>query len=403
MAALLSGDMPGRNFTRKDSLVEHMEDCQRMQIEVVPPDVNRCGPDFTVAEGKIFFGLGAIKGCGVAAAEAIVASRQSRGPIRSLFDLCERLDPGAVNRTAIESLVKAGALDGLSARRAQLFQVIDRALQSGTAAAADRRCGQLALFGEEEGPEQLPASAGLPDIPEWEHRDKLAKEKEVLGFYRSSHPLAEFQATLATFCSHTSVQAAKLTHRAEVMLGGMISSVKLAHTKNPRPGSPTRYAMFDLEDTEGTMRCILWPEPFQHYGEMVKPDSIVAVLGAVDKRGGGDEANLIVNELIPLEELPSRYTSAIVLRVREDVLGVKGLEQLYEILRGYPGTCRLQLVLGLADGTQVKCPCERPRVEITAEMRGRVEELLGAENVRLVASPQASGSAGRANGRGNGR
>ncbi len=304
-----------------------------------------------------------------------------------------------MNRTAIEALVKAGALDGLGARRAQLFQVIDRALQSGTAAAADRRCGQLALFGEEEGPEQSPASAGLPEVPEWEHRDKLAKEKEVLGFYRSSHPLAEYQATLATYCSHTAVQAAKLAHRTEVMLGGMISSVKLAHTKNPRPGSPTRYAMFDLEDTEGAMRCILWPEPFQHYGEKVKPDSIVAVLGAVDKRGGGDEANLIVNELIPLEELPSRYTSAIVLRLREDVHGVKGLEQLYEVLRGYPGTCPLQLVIGLADGTHVKCPCERLRVEITPEMRGRVEELLGAENVRLVASPQGNGSAGRASGR----
>ena len=118
MAALLTSDMPGRNFKTKDSLVEHLEDCQRMKIEVVPPDVNRCGPEFTVAEGRIFFGLGAIKGCGLAAAEAIVAARQRGGPFKSLFDFCERLDTGTVNRTALESLVKAGAMDGFRARRA---------------------------------------------------------------------------------------------------------------------------------------------------------------------------------------------------------------------------------------------------------------------------------------------
>jgi DNA polymerase-3 subunit alpha len=388
MAALLSSDMPNRNFTRKDSLVEHLEDCQRMHIEVVPPDVNRCGADFTVAEGKICFGLGAIKGCGVAAAEAIVANREAQGPFRDLFDFCERLDPGSVNRTAVEALIKAGAMDDFGGRRAQLFQAVDRALQSGAAQAADRRSGQKSLFGRDEEAER-PASAALPDVPEWEHREKLTKEKEVLGFYRSSHPLAEYQETLATYCSHTIGQATKLSHRSEVMLGGMISAIKLAHTKNPRPGSPTRYAMFDLDDTEGTMRCILWPEPFQRFGELVKADSVVAVLGAIDKRGG-DEASVIVNELIPLEELPSRFTRAMSVRLLENVHGTAGVEQLYEILRGYPGTCRLHLVICLADGTRVRCPCERPRVAITPEMRRRVEELLGAENVRLLAAHSAT-------------
>jgi DNA polymerase-3 subunit alpha len=388
MAALLSSDMPNRNFTRKDSLVEHLEDCQRMHIEVVPPDVNRCGADFTVAEGKIFFGLGAIKGCGVAAAEAIVANRQVHGPFRDLFDFCERLDPGSVNRTAVEALIKAGAMDGLAPRRAQLFQAVDRALQSGAAKAADRRSGQKSLFGRDD-EAQRSASSGLPDVPEWEHREKLAKEKEVLGFYRSSHPLAEYQETLATYCSHTIGQAAKLSHRSEVMLGGMISAIKFSHTKNPRPGSPTRYAMFDLDDTEGTMRCILWPEPFQRFGELVKADSIVAVLGAIDKRGG-DEASVIVNELVPLEELPSRFTRAMTLRLLENVHGTAGVDQLYEILRGYPGNCRLNLVICLADGTRVRCPCERPRVAITQEMRRRVEEFLGTENVRLLAGHSAT-------------
>ena len=116
MAALLSSDIPGRNFKKKDSLVEHIEDCQRMGIEVMPPDVNRSDVEFTVGEGKIFYALSAIKGCGGAAAAAIVKARKSGGPYRSLFDFCERLDPGQVNRTAIESLVKAGAFDSLGGR-----------------------------------------------------------------------------------------------------------------------------------------------------------------------------------------------------------------------------------------------------------------------------------------------
>ena len=391
MAALLSSDMSSRNFTKKDSLVEHLEDCQRMHIEVVSPDVNLCGADFTVADGKIFFGLGAIKGCGMGAAEAIVAARQAQGPLRDIFDFCERLDPGAVNRTAVESLVKAGAMDCFNARRSQLFQAIDRALQSGVARAADRRSGQKSLFGgdEEQSDPQQPKAVGLPDVPDWEPSDTLAKEKEVLGFYRSSHPLAEHRETLASFCSHTTSQAAKLPHRSEVMLGGLISSIKLAHTKNPRPGNPTRYAMFDLEDTEAMMRCIVWPEQFQQYGEMVKADAIVAVLGVIDKRGG-DEANMIVNELIPLEDLPKRFTRGISLRLLEKTHGTAGVEKLYEILRGYPGTCPLELRFQLADGTRVLCNCERLRVEINPEMRRRVEEFLGEENVHLLAAPHKS-------------
>ena len=254
MAALLSSDIPGRNFKKKDSLVEHIEDCNRMGIEVAPPDVNRSDVEFAVGEGKIFYALSAIKGCGGAASAAIVKARKAGGPYRSIFDFCQRLDPGQVNRTAIESLVKAGAFDSLGGRRSQWFAVIDRALQAGAAAAADRRSGQKGLFDDDEEETVETAVKDLPDLPEWEQKDRLAKEKEVLGFYLSSHPLAEHAKKLQAYCSHTTVEAAALKHRAEVMIGGMIASIKHSHTKNPKPGDPSRYAMFDLEDTEGIMR-----------------------------------------------------------------------------------------------------------------------------------------------------
>ncbi len=404
MAALLCSDMAGRNFTKKDSLVEHLEDCRRMKIEVVPPDVNHSDPDFAVREEKIYFGLAAIKGCGWAAAEAIRTARSQGGRFASLFDFCERLDPGTVNRTAVESLIKAGAMDSFAARRAQLFAIVDRAMQAGTAAAADRRSGQMGLFGDdEEEDDSQAAAADLPDLPEWEERDKLAKEKEVLGFYLSSHPLAQHQSTLATYCTHTTVEAAELKHRSEVMLGGMLAAIKLSNTKNPKPGSPSRYAMFDLEDLDGIMRCIVWPEQFARFAELVQPDAILAVVGSIDKRPGSEEANLIVNELIPLDQLASRYTRGVLVRLNEETHGLKGVEQLYEILRGYPGACDVQLLLCLADGRRVACQCDRVRVEINPEMRARVDELLGPGNLRLLTAARRTNGNGRSEGRPRGR
>jgi DNA polymerase-3 subunit alpha len=382
MAALLTSDIPGRNFKKKDALVEHLEDCQRMGIAVLPPDVNRSGAEFIVAGGKICFALAAVKGCGGAAAVAIARELEQGGPYRSLFDFCERLDPGTVNRTAVESLVKAGALDGLGGRRGQQFATIDRAVQAAVAAASDRRSGQLGLFGA-EADEPAAAAANLPDVPDWTPRDQLAKEKEVLGFYLSSHPLAEHEKTLAAYCSHTTAAAAMLKHRTEVMLGGLVSGVKLAHTKNPKPGSPSRYAVFDLEDTAGMIRCILWPEPFVQYGTLVEADAIRVFRGVIDKRPGSEEANLIVHEVIALPDLEARATRSVWIRVLEEQHGLVKLEQLHEILRGYPGKYPLELTLALADGSRVPCQCDQFCVAINPQMQARVEELLGPGNFRL--------------------
>ncbi len=399
MAALLSSDIPGRNFKKKDTLVEHLEDCQRMNIAVLAPDVNASDVDFSVFEGKIRFGLSAIKGCGGAASGAIVKERHAQGAFRSLFDFCERLDPGTVNRTAVESLIKAGAFDSLGAKRSQLFAAIDRALQSGAVAATDRRSGQKGLFDDLEEPAQTD-TALLPDLPDWDEKEKLAREKEVLGFYLTSHPLAEHLPTLSAYCSHSTAAAAALENRAEVMLGGMLSAIAVKLSKRADPGRPTRYAMFDLEDTAGSIRCICWPDLFVHYEHLIKPEAIVVVRGTVDKRPGTEEANLIVNEIIPLAELPARYTRGVQIHLLEKQHGPKKLEQLYEILRGYPGKAELQLLLCLADGSKVACNCENLSVAVNAEMRTRVDDLLGPGYFRLLTSTP---SFGPRNGNGRGR
>jgi DNA polymerase-3 subunit alpha len=163
---------------------------------------------------------------------------------------------------------------------------------------------------------------------------------------------------------------------------------------------PSKYAMFDLEDMAGIMRCILWPEQYAQYGALVVPDAILGVQGVIDKRPGSEEANLIVNQLIPLDELPARFTRGIVVRLNEEQHDVAAVEKLYEILRGYPGPCEVQLLVALADGSRIVCSCDRLRVEINPEMRRRIEELLGPGNVRLLASPPAPSPQPRRNGQG---
>lgn len=401
MAALLSGDIPGRNFKRKDSLVEHLEDCARMGIDVVPPSVNTAYIDFTVKDNKIYFGLSAIKGCGGASGEAIVTARQAAGPFKDIFEFCERVDPSDCNRSTIETLIKAGGMDCFGARRAQLMAVLDKAIQAGAAALADRRSGQMNFFddfepGDAANKKLVPQS--LPDVPEFPETTRLAMEKEVLGMYLSSHPLSQYAQSLKLFTTHTTGQLKNCKARQEVVVGGMISSIKLANTRNPKPGQPSKYANFDLEDIEGNARCIMWPDGYATQGELVQAEAIVLLRAAVDKRGEGDEYNLIVNEVIPLETASSRFTAGVRIHLHEERHAVDALPRLHEILRGYPGKHEVQLALELLSGETVHIKTRKHRVDITPELRVRLDDLLGQESHRLIMAPPTVKSSSGGNG-----
>ncbi|TWT71252.1 DNA polymerase III subunit alpha [Crateriforma conspicua] len=390
MAALLSSDIDGRNFKRKDSLVEHMEDCDRMQIEIEHPCVNRSAADFSVNNGKVQFALSAIKGCGGSTATSIERERTKNGPFKDIFDFCERVDPHDCNRSSIESLIKAGAMDCFGAHRSQLMSIVDRALQAGAAVQKDKKSGQANLFGAfDDEPEADAPSIPLPDIEEWPDREKLLNEKEVLGFYLDSHPLAEYENKLATFRTHTTDKLGDVKDRAEVILGGMISSIKLAHTKNSKPGQPSKYANFDLEDMGGNVRCIVWPRGFAECGERVQPDAVVLAKGKVDRRGGGDEVNLIIDDLVPLDELDNRYTHGIRIRFDEIEHDTNTMNSVREIIRGYPGSKELLITIGLRDGETVHLKSDRFRVDVTPELRNRLDDLMGSGHYKLLMSKPA--------------
>jgi len=388
MAALLSGDITGRNFKKKDALVEHIEDCRRMAIEVAPPDVNASAADFTVAGGRILFGLSAIKGCGGQAAEAIAAERIKNGPYRDLDDFCGRLDPSVVNKTAVESLAKAGALDRLGGHRGAILAAVEKAMAAGAARVADRKSGQKNLFDafeETAAASSAPVPSGLPDVPPLSDLEMRSGEKEVLGYYVHSHPLAEHAAVLEAICSHGTGGLGGVKAKGEVVIGGLVAALKLSNVKQPRQGSThTRYGMFDLEDMEGLVRTICWPEDYARLGEWIVGDAVVVVSGSIDRRAGSDETNLIVNDLVPIADVWSRPVRSVTVKLTEAMHGADTLDRLSVVVRRHPGQTPIRLVIELADGRRVLMEADRDKVAWSHSLLADLTDLLGPGAVRAA-------------------
>jgi DNA polymerase-3 subunit alpha len=386
MAALLSGDITGRNFKKKDALVEHIEDCRRMNIDVVAPDVNASGADFTVAEGRILFGLAAIKGCGGQASEAIHAELIKGGRFRDLYDFCSRVDPSLVNKTAVESLAKAGALDSLGGHRGAIMAGIERALAAGASRMADRKSGQKSLFDAlDDAPQAAaaPPPAALPDVPSLTDLEMRSAEKEVLGYYVHSHPLAEYKDILSAVCTHNTGDLGDAKPKSDVVIGGLVGALKLSNVKQPRQGSThTRYGMFDLEDMDGLVRTICWPEDYARLGEFLQPDAVVVVAGSIDRRAGSEETNLIVNDLVPIADLWNKPARSVTIKLIETQHDTGTLNQLAAIVRRHPGAVPLRLVLELADGRRVLMEADRDKVAWTQALHREIVDLLGPDCLR---------------------
>src|SRR4051794_2111228 len=307
MAALLSSEMDGAE--REKYFVDHIDDCRRMGIEVRQPSVNAGELAFSVPEeGVIEFGLGAIKGVGTKAVEAIVKARDEGGPFRDLDDFFERVPTKEVGQGCAETLVKAGAFDCLGARRSQLLAVLPRAVQHGQARQEDRRRGQKSLFdafAATEAPGTAAAVLSLPDLPELPDAERLAEEKKALGFYMTSHPLTRHAGVLQALATHQVSDIPNLSDKAEVVLGGMINGLQVKNVQKSRDGG-TRMGKMTFEDLSGAMPAMLWPSDFAKYEPILKEDFIGFVKGTISRRN--DPPELVITKVIPLEKGPTELS-----------------------------------------------------------------------------------------------
>ncbi|HSU59819.1 MAG TPA: DNA polymerase III subunit alpha [Bryobacteraceae bacterium] len=372
MSALLTSEAGNT-----DKVVKYINECREMSIPVLPPDVNQSDLNFTPAGDSIRFGLGAVKNVGHGAVEAIVAARESGGPFTSIYDFCERVNLGNVNRRVIESLLKAGALDSTSGNRAQLTEALDRALESGLRASRDREMGQHGLFGFTA--EDRKNGYPLAKLPDWTMDQKLAGEKEVLGIYVSGHPLDRFQDKVTDLATHFTDKLDDLEKNTSVALCGIITDIV---RKTNREGK--YWAALKIDDRRGTADAMIFANRYEELLSVLKEDAAVFLRAAVLTEEGGPP-KLSIQEMVNLEDarinLPSLISIRIWLKDEASTEKADALNQLFVRKRGM---------------TEVRLRLEKPRdfsvvmdvsnkVRPDREFRAEIEKICGPESMEILA------------------
>jgi len=382
MAALLSSEIDDGN--KRDIMVDHIADARKMGVEVLPPNVNNSDSEFTVHDGKIVFGLTAIKGVGRNSSEEIVRARADGGRFKDLFDFCERVDAKIVTNATIERLIKAGALDRFGGHRAQLLQLLPRAMQAAADRQNDKRLGQRNLFDAFAEPAggNGEVKEALPEVPPWTETDKLKYEKEVLDFYLSSHPLTQNEKALGRYRTHTAEEMKGLSADQEVTLGGMFAQIALKNTQKARNGN-SRYLLARIEDMTGSAKCVMWPDDFARYKEEVRDDRPYIIKGTVDRRR--EEPTLVINRILTLEQAQRELARGLYLLLRLERNRPSDIDRLAEVLRQSQGSC--PVFLTIKDGADKFCVLKLGRefaVNPGAFPQEELEAILGPNCVRLM-------------------
>jgi DNA polymerase-3 subunit alpha len=365
-------------------VVKYINECREMGITVMPPDVNTSDwnftPDPTAPGGKgIRFGLMAIRNLGFAAAEAILAGRKAAGRFRTLYQFCEYVDIGTVNKRMIESLIKAGAMDSLEGTRARKFLAVDGAIESGQRAWRDRASGQSGLFGDLFSSGEEPAERPLPTAPDWSSRVMLQGEKEMLGFYVTGHPLDDYRDKIAELATHDSGNLEGLAKNTEVALCGVITQIQ---RKRNRDGKP--WAAIELEDLNGSVSGLVFANQYERLAPTLVEDQAVLLRGLVLPEDNGPP-KVSVQDVTPLDQARVDYPAVISIRVG---LGKNGGDDKAATLE--------RLFRDKAGNTQVRFRLEMPRdfsvildvparVRPDREFRQAVQALCGAESIEVLA------------------
>ncbi len=386
MAASISCEMGDT-----DKVVELMEECRQLGIEVLPPDINESRVEFTPLEdSRVRFGLGAVKNVGQKAARSICRARDENGPYESLFDFCERIDPHEVTRGTVEALMKAGCFDGLPGSRAQQSALLEMALKVGARARKNRLLGQKSLFGAgaDADPETRMA-ANLPDVPPLAPQELARQEKEALGVYVRHDPLADHRTTLERFCTRFSEELEDVEDGTEVVMGGMVEKVRRRTTR-----SKNAMAILKVLDARGgTFECVLFPPTCDEYAEQVKEGEVLLFAGSVSHTRG---TSVRVDEVIPFEKVHSRPAHAVRVTVHCDEADEELWTGLKDLMVRYKGRVPVFVDLESEHTRLLSRVGNGFGVQVCGELADRMEELVGAGSVRLdIRRSKASGGGGQ--------
>ena len=364
-----------------------IEECKRMGQEVLPPDVNHSDAQFEVPEpGKVSFGLTAIKNVGKTAIENILRVRAEEGAFKNIFQFLQNLDLRLVNRKVLEALVQAGALDSLEGSRAQKFASIETAInfaQKYQERAQNK--SQISLFdllgdGKDGNGvhEALIHYPSLPDIPEWSLQERLNREKELLGFFISGHPLDRYSREIDLFSNLDWQEPQSYRENTVVRTGAMISAVK---NHLDRRGKTMAFVTF--EDKISSFEGVVFSSTYERFAEHIKKGNLVFVTGRVDDAGEGT-FKMICDEIIPLSESRNRMADEVRMRVDIGRVTEATIEALYKVIRANPGTVPLIFDVHTGEnGNGLLLKSRRFRVLLSDDFLEKVQELLGRDAVQI--------------------
>ena len=397
MAALLSSSIGDT-----DSVVKFINEARELGIEVLAPDVNESGYKFTViGEKRIRFGLGAIRNVGKAAIDSMLAARAEK-PFESLFDVCERVDLRLCNKRVFEALVYSGAVDGLDGHRAQYVSVLDSAIQEASLKREEIEQGQGSLFGEpgigngEQGPNGTSGShrVQLPNIAPMSESERLTKEKEILGFYISGHPLEPYRTECELFATHTVSQLGGWTE-GMMSLGIVVTAIKRQVSKR----SGAEFARLTVEDFSGSSEVLVFPENWSVLSDRIRTDVPLLIRGGYSKRDqGAENPTFIIESVQRFEELriAGQVTVAIQLSGignRESGITNGGsttallpeiMKDVRAVAEAHPGAAPLEIRWDDGQGTQARLRSRSIKLSATNAALTELRALLGSERVRLV-------------------
>ncbi|MBV6521188.1 MAG: DNA polymerase III subunit alpha [Gemmatimonadaceae bacterium] len=382
MAAVLSAAIGDT-----DSVVKFINEAREIGIEVLPPDVNESGYKFTVVgDSRIRFGLGAVRNVGRGAIDSVLGARTER-PFASLFDLCERVDLRLCNKRVFEALIYSGALDTLGGHRAQYVAVLDTAIREASLRQDERTTGQGTLFGSQGTSSTAGAAVTsllLPSTAALSESERLTREKDILGFYISGHPLEPYRAECELLAS-TAVSQLGTWQEGTVSIGAVVTAIKRQNSKK----TGAEFARLTVEDFSGSAEILVFPEAWAALADRVKTDVALLIKGGYSRRDQGtDNPTFIVEQVQRFEELRLAGQVSVSIELADEApdeyLAPAVMSDVRQVIEAHPGGAPLEVRWTSTDGAKMRFRSRSLKVAATSAALTELRNLLGSERVRLV-------------------